>query len=113
MKLFIDTESKVIKIEETVNFGELIEKVKKLLPGEWKDYKLETNSVIQWRNPLFIHNWPLYPESPYWWTQPYYSIPGTMSAPDVIAPTCTGATETTIDSVTVDMSQQNQYCIEC
>ncbi len=105
MKLFIDTESKVIKIEETVNFGELIEKVKKLLPGEWKEYKIETNSVIQWYNPVVIQDWPLYksyPTHPYpWWYQPpNYS---------------TGATLTTSggDPLTIDMSQQTQYCIEC
>ena len=66
MKLFIDTESKVIKIEETVNFGELIKKVKKLLPGEWKDYKIETHSVIAWTNPIVIQDWPLYPSYPQW-----------------------------------------------
>lgn len=103
MKLFIDTENKVIKIDETVNFGELIEKVKKLLHNDWKDYKLETNTVIQWRNPVVIQDWPLFPRYPYFWTQPYYGSGGTV----------TGETKITTDSVTIDMSQQNQYCIEC
>ena len=103
MKLQIDTSAKVIKIEESVNFGELIEKIKKLLPNEWKDYKLETDTVIQWRNPVVIQDWPLYPKYPNWWTQPYYSTGGTVM----------GETKITTDSVTIDTSQQNQYCIEC
>ena len=61
MKLFIDTESKVIKIEEIVNFG------------EWKEYGIETNTVIQWADPVVIQEWPYmpaFPGYPYWWPQP-------------------------------------------
>ena len=107
MKLFIDIENKVIKIEETVNFGELIEKVKKQLPGEGKDYKIETNSVIQWSNPVVIQDWPLYRSYPYWWATACHSISGTVTPGQTI--TSAGSQ----GSFTVDMSQQNQYCIEC
>ena len=109
MKLFIDTKNKIIKIEETVNFGEMMEKVKKLLPGEWKDYKLETNTEIQWVNPVVINDWPLYPNYPYWWTQPYYSIPGTMNLPKTTTVTYTNDSKPLI----IDMNQQKQFCIEC
>ena len=56
MKLQIDTTEKVIKVEEQVNFGELVKVLNKLLPkGEWKTYKLETNTVING------NTYPIYP----------------------------------------------------
>ena len=64
MKLQIDTTEKVIKVEEQVNFGELVKVLNKLLPkGEWKKYKLETNTVINW-NPNPVWTFPTYPILP-------------------------------------------------
>ncbi len=111
MKLLIDTENKVIKIEENVNLGELIEKIKKLLPGEWKEYKLEANTQIVWANPIVIDRWPVYPYYPHWWDQPNY-IGGSISMPD-LAHTAGIADGQSITTDTVTIEPQNQYCIEC
>lgn len=80
MKIQLDTTAKVIKVEETVNIGELISALEKLLPkGEWKDFKLETHTTIEWSTPVVIPYrpvvqpcvpQPLYPIDP-WWRQPY------------------------------------------
>ena len=55
MKLQLDTTAKTIKIEETVNLGEFIEKVEMLLPnGQWKEYKLEVSIINNWTSPIII-----------------------------------------------------------
>ena len=68
MKIQLDTKSKTVKLEESVNLGELQEMLEKFLPeNQWKEYKLETNTVINnWSNPIIIdryHPRPYYP----WW----------------------------------------------
>ena len=75
MRIVLDTSEKVIKVEESVNLGELIETLDKILPlGEWKAFKLDTNSVIQWNTPIllkeYIRTSPLYPYPTYPWYQP-------------------------------------------
>ena len=75
MKLQIDTTAKTIKIEESVNLGELIEKLKKILPNkQWKEYTIETTHIHNWTAPIVIENtipFPFtYPNKPYW-EQPY------------------------------------------
>ena len=72
MKIQIDTQGKIIKIENSVNLGELIQSLKKLLPGEWGNYTLETQTIINWSNPIVIEKWPnVYPYNPTpWWQQP-------------------------------------------
>jgi hypothetical protein len=65
MKLQIDTDLKIIKIEESINFGKLIEILERLLPDQWKEYKLETGTIIYWTNPIqIIPSNPLPPYSP-------------------------------------------------
>lgn len=86
MKIQLDTTLKTIKVEESVKLSKLIETLKKLLPNnEWKDFTLETNTVISyWSNPIIIKEYPVYPQRPYW--QPWYNQPqytssiGKMSA---------------------------------
>lgn len=79
MKLQIDTSEKTIKVEEQVNFGELVKILNKLLPkGEWKTYKLETNTVINWNQyPVWTYPRGIYP--PYPTEEPYYIECGTTS----------------------------------
>ena len=55
MKIQIDTKAKVIRLEEKVKFDELVKVLNKLLPKEWKEYSLDTNSVIYWSNPIIWH----------------------------------------------------------
>jgi len=69
MKIQLDTESKIIKIENSIKFGELVEALEKLLPkGEWKKYELQTNTIINsWTNPIIIKEYPqpIYPSYPW------------------------------------------------
>jgi hypothetical protein len=68
MKVQIDTKAKVIRIEETINLGEMCKVLDKLLPKEWKNYSLETGSIIFWTNPI-----PWDPYNP-WVIKPPYII---------------------------------------
>ena len=63
MKIQFDTEQKTIKVEGIVNIGELIEKLELFLPeGKWKEFKLETNTIINnWTNPIIIERPVHYP----------------------------------------------------
>jgi len=60
MKLQIDTENKTIKVDENVLLEDLVKVLNKLLPKEWKNYTLETNSTWYWYNPI-----PYYPSQPW------------------------------------------------
>lgn len=61
MKVQIDTKLKTIKVEESVNLGELAEFLGKIFPkGEWKEFKLETNTIINWSYPV-VYNHEPYP----------------------------------------------------
>lgn len=83
MKLQIDTSEKTIRVEEQVNFGELVKVLNKLLPkGEWKTYKLETNTVINW-NQYPIWTYPNY--------LPFYALSGVITTTENPY-TITGAT---------------------
>lgn len=69
MRIQLDTAQKIIKLEENVKLSELVEILEGLLPkGEWKNFTLETNTVIQhWNSPVVIER---YVQSPYygpWW----------------------------------------------
>ena len=72
MKIQLDTTEKTIKIEEKVNLGELVKILDKLLPNkEWKQYELETNTVINnWGNTIYYKEYP-YKTWP-WYSQPNY-----------------------------------------
>ena len=90
MKLQIDTTEKVIKVEEQVNFGELVKTLNKLLPkGEWKTYKLETNTVINW-NQYPIITYPTYPICPTHPSPPYWYVGDTVTALNTGNKTLTG-----------------------
>lgn len=70
MKIQIDTENLIIKIEGEVALTDLFNTVKKLFPdNEWKKYKLETNTVIHnWASPIVVA------PQPYQW-YPWYGSP--------------------------------------
>ncbi len=56
MKIQLDTVAKVIRVEETINLGEFLKAIKDLLPNDlWKEYKLETNTIINWSYPYYIY----------------------------------------------------------
>lgn len=55
MNIQIDTNKKILKLQESVNLGEFMENLPKLFPNnEWKEYTLETNVDINWSNPIVI-----------------------------------------------------------
>lgn len=72
MKVQLDTVAKTIKVEEQINLGEFIEALDKLLPNDlWKEFKLETNTVINnWNIPVVINPWfvPAQPQPLPWIT---------------------------------------------
>lgn len=72
MKIQLDTTNLIIKIEETVNLGEFMDMIDKLLPHEaWREFKLETHSTINWnQTPI---NFPIY--------QPFVNPPPYAPAP--------------------------------
>ena len=73
MKIQIDTNKKVISVEEDVNLDEFFKALKRLFPnGGWKEYALKTETIINWFNPI-IYERELSPHTPYpWW--PYNPI---------------------------------------
>jgi len=68
MKIQIDTVKKTVKVEESVNLGQFIKGIKKMLPG-WEQFTLDTSHIFGWTSPVMI------PYDPYpWWRkeQPRY-----------------------------------------
>jgi len=53
MKFTIDTENKVIEVNEAVNIADLINELKELLGKRWKEYSLQ-------------QTWSYYPYYPYY-----------------------------------------------
>jgi len=70
MRIQLDYDTKVLKLESNINLGDFVKKIKTILP-DWKKWKLETNTVIQnWANPIYIETYS-YP----WWNQPFLGAP--------------------------------------
>lgn len=71
MKLQLDLDNKIIRLDSQVNLSELFETLKKLLPqGEWKEFSVETNTTIVWSNPIiYPYTIPTYPIQPWPWYQ--------------------------------------------
>ena len=67
MKIQIDTDNKIIKLEQNVNLLELFNQLNNLLPNNlWYDFVIDVNTKIEWINPIYPNN-----PSP---IQPYYPI---------------------------------------
>lgn len=91
MKIQLDTTAKTIKVEESVNLGEFIEALKKLLPKDkWMQFKLEANTtILNWGNPIIIQPYNYYP-----WGQPWIAYgTGTTNSADITT-FCGGNTAT-------------------
>ena len=66
MKLQIDTLEKVIRIEESVNLGELVDVLDRMFPNQmWFDFRLEPH-IVSWRNPIIIDPITYPPHWPWW-----------------------------------------------
>lgn len=82
MKIQIDTNAKTIKIEGEPLLSELFDALDSLFPKQsWKEYKLETNTIITyWNEPYYI-----YPYRPY--SYPWYADSPTIKHSDGIVNT--------------------------
>lgn len=76
MKMQIDTTAKTIKIEGAVKLSVLFDQLQKFFPGgEWEDYDLQTNTVINnWASPIIINK-----PYPYPWTGGPFYVGGTTT----------------------------------
>ncbi|MFA5715414.1 MAG: hypothetical protein WC998_06725 [Candidatus Paceibacterota bacterium] len=75
MKIQLDTTAKVIRVEETINLGEFFKAIKDILPSDqWKEYKLETNTVINWSYPYIFYKEITAPQPYPWWQPAVYTI---------------------------------------
>ena len=77
MKIEIDFETKTISVKGEVNLNDLFEFLEKMLPdGQWKSFKLETQTVMQgFGNPIIIKEFIPYPLQPFVPVSPYPSTP--------------------------------------
>ena len=56
MKIQIDTELKIIQVEQQCKLVELFDFVKKIFPdNKWKEYSIEAIPYIyNWNNPIYV-----------------------------------------------------------
>jgi hypothetical protein len=68
MKIQIDFDNKVIKLESNVNLKEFYDKIKTILDN-WQEFSLHTNTVINWNNyPVYSYDYTKrWPYSYPWW----------------------------------------------
>ena len=72
MRIQIDTENKIIKIEESVNLGEFVDQLKKMLI-DWQEYKIE--KTVSYESIPYIPSIPYVPTStPPWTVGDYWSL---------------------------------------
>jgi len=64
MKLRIDFDRKIIALEDNINLGKFIIKIKEIIP-DWQNWTLETNVTFTYKAPITI-------SQPY--TYPYYTV---------------------------------------
>ena len=64
MKIQIDTDLKIIRLEEKVNLGRFIEDIRKMLPNAWSSFELDCTAIYNWSNPVIIKEYPNYPIYP-------------------------------------------------
>ncbi len=70
MKIELDYDNKVIKLENKTELKMFIETIQKILP-DWKSWTLDTNTTIHWTNPITINPTPYIPSPRPWWEEPY------------------------------------------
>ena len=69
MKIELDYDNKIIRLENQTKLSIFVEKIQKILP-DWKEWTLDTNTTINWNNPVVINPSPYIPVKP-WWEHPY------------------------------------------
>lgn len=78
MKIELDYDNKLIKLENKTELKVFIETIQKILP-DWEKWTLDTNTIINWSNPITITTIPYIHVPRPWWEQPYvyYGTDGT------------------------------------
>lgn len=110
MKLQLDTENKIIKLEDKIKFSDLIKTLNSLFPdGSWMGYTLETNTIIQnFHSPMIVQPYvqPFYPEVP--WGIRYNHNDQILCGTSIIntngSPTTTAASA--VYNIEVDLTQK-------
>ncbi len=74
MKIQIDTQNKIIKVEGSAKVAELMKHLEQMLPkgspfGCYDEYSIDFNTTIQWYNYPVIVN-PVYTPQKFWWDVP-------------------------------------------
>lgn len=71
MKIELDYDNKVIKLENKTELKNFVETIQNILP-DWEEWTLDTNTTINWSNPIVIDRTsnPYIPIQP-WWEKPY------------------------------------------
>ncbi len=77
MKIQLDTIAKIIKLEESVNVGELMDILERMLPnGGWREFELQIVEFVDYQQPIIIRDYipydnpnptpyvPIYPITP-------------------------------------------------
>lgn len=70
MKFIVDTERKLITLEESANLANFVEVIEKMLGDQWKEYTLEKTVMFDWSyrqiniQPIVIPYTPTYPSYP-------------------------------------------------
>lgn len=69
MKIQIDTDNKIIKLESKENLGKLIAVISQMLEN-WQEYSIDSNTIINWSNPVVIERpcWKPWYERPLWYS---------------------------------------------
>lgn len=66
MKIQIDTQNKIVKVEDSVKLQELFTFLKRILEDDFATYKLEANTkIINWSNSVYVP----YNTNPFWYKQ--------------------------------------------
>lgn len=74
MKFTINTDKKIITLEESVNLNIFIKTITEILGDSWKDYTLEKTIHYTWSYPSITYNPITYDHIPNW-NQPDIHIP--------------------------------------
>ena len=68
MKIQIDFKNKTIKLENSVNMGEFMNRISEMFE-DWEEFRLVTNTTITWSSPIVVKE---YPRHDWWWSKPYW-----------------------------------------
>lgn len=90
MRIQIDTNSKIIRLDQKENIGALYDFLVNSVEN-WREYVIDAQTVIyNWVNPVYV-----YP----WWQYPTYSTPGILNNPSTIVVNSTSNGHGEINSV--------------